>query len=95
MNSYNSFVFTIDGKTIMAAQTALKQCLDICGYTTQNDRNKIVINEGITFLHDIGILTDKEIFLMACNAARRRFVPAPDGTIYIVDINGTHYWGSI
>ena len=24
-----------------------------------------------------------------------RVVPAPDGTIYLVDINGTHYWGSI
>ena len=22
-------------------------------------------------------------------------VPAPDVTIYLVDINGTHYWGSI
>ena len=21
-------------------------------------------------------------------------VPAPDGKIYLVDINGTHYWGS-
>ena len=21
-------------------------------------------------------------------------VPAPDGTIYLVDINETHYWGS-
>ena len=31
-------------KTIMAAQTALEQCLDICGFTTQNDCNKIVIN---------------------------------------------------
>ena len=24
----------------------------------------------------------------------RRVVPAPDGTIYLVDINETHYWGS-
>ena len=23
-----------------------------------------------------------------------RVVPAPDGTIYLVDINETHYWGS-
>ena len=22
-------------------------------------------------------------------------VPAPDGTLYLVDINGTRYWGSI
>ena len=22
-------------------------------------------------------------------------VPAPDGTIYLVDINETHYWGSL
>ena len=24
-----------------------------------------------------------------------RVVPAPDGTIYLVDINETHYWGSL
>ena len=23
-----------------------------------------------------------------------RVVPDPDGTIYLVDMNGTHYWGS-
>ena len=72
MNSYNSFVFTIDRKTIMAAQIALEQCLEICGFTTQNDCNKIVINEGITSLQDIGLLTNKEIVAMARDAAGRR-----------------------
>ena len=56
----------------MAAQTALQQCLDICGFTTQNDCNKIVINEGITSLQYIGLLTDKDIFAMARDAAERR-----------------------
>ena len=72
MNSYNSFVFTIDRKTIIASQIALEQCLVICGFTTQSDRDKIVINKGITSLHDIGLLTDKEIVAMACDAAGRR-----------------------
>ena len=27
-------------------------------------------------------------------AQKYRVVPAPDGTIYLVDINETHYWGS-
>ena len=29
------------------------------------------------------------------NYFQNRVVPAPDGTIYLVDINGTRYWGSI
>ena len=72
MNSCKSFVFTIDRKTIMTAQIALKQCLEICGFTTQNDRNKIVINKGINSLQDNGLLTDKEIVLMACDTLGRR-----------------------
>ena len=56
----------------MAAQTALQQCLDICGFTTQNDCNKIVINEGITSLQDIGLLTNKEIVAMDRDTAGRR-----------------------
>ena len=72
MKSYNSFVFTIARKTIITAQISLEQCLDICGFTTQNDRNKIMINEGITSLQDIGLLTDKEIVAMARDAAGRR-----------------------
>ena len=72
MNSYNSFVFTIDRKTITADQTALEQCLSICGFTTQNDHNKIVINKGITSLQDIVLLTDKEIVAMARDAAGLR-----------------------
>ena len=72
MNSYNSFVFTIDIKTIMTAQIALKQCVDICGFTTQKDRNKIVINVVITSLQDNGLLTNMYIVAMARDAAGRR-----------------------
>ena len=56
----------------MANRISLKQCLYICGFTTHNDLNKIVINEGITSLQDIGLLTGKEIVTMARDAAERR-----------------------
>ena len=56
----------------MADQIALKQCLYICGFTTQNDLNKIVINEGIISLQYIGLLTNKEIFAMAHDTEGRQ-----------------------
>ena len=62
---------------------ALEHCLTICGFTTQADRNKIVIHEGINSLSDIGLLStqysvisDKDIVSMAREAAGRRTEPA-------------------
>ena len=41
------------------------------------------------------VLDSKYTICMAKNSKDTRVVPASDGTIYLVDINGTRYLGSI